>query len=229
MRLQQLIIENKDYAMAKKLKSTLSRDAEQALDSWEWMNWDNGDLSQHFEQNTDVAKEIYTTFQPVKDAMKKRHGKTIKLYRGIADDHGVRDGRLLFSWTSDIKIAQHFAGMDRRWIGKDIQVPSDQEVQAAIDRYNTTGFTKFLNYKYKQNKNNPEYYDIYKGRYNSYQTDGDNIERELKRIQSDMAEVAKRAKDIPGRVIEKEIPVDDVIWVLMGGNAQEYIVKGHAE
>jgi hypothetical protein len=229
MRFKQLIIENRDYAMAKKLKPTLSRDAERALNSWEAMNWDKGDLSKHFEQGTDVAKEISAKFEPVQQAMKKRYGDTIKLYRGIDNGRGVRSDRQLFSWTSDPKVALNFAGVDKQFIDKEVNVPSDEEVQAAIERYNTTGFTKFLNYKYKQNKNNPEYYDIYRGRYNTYQTDGDNIEREIKDQQNYLTDYAKRAKEVPGRVVEKEIPVDDVVWVLMGGNAQEYIIRGHAE
>jgi len=228
MRLHQLT-ENKDYNDAKKIKPLLSRDAERALNSWEFSNWDSGELSNHFENNTAIAQELITAFEPVRNNMRKRYGNTIKLYRGI-DEYatGVRDDRLLFSWTIDPAIAKEFAGQNRNKQKAALKkVPDDTAVNAAIERFHKTGFTSFLGYKYILNKNNPKYYDIYRGK--SYQTDGDNIERELFRQRDYMKQRTKDYSNIPGQVIEKNIPIDDIIWVLMGGNAQEYIVKGHAE
>jgi hypothetical protein len=63
---------------------------------------------------------------------------------------------------------------------------------------------------------------------NGHITDGDDIERDLRDMQKMYADHLQRfAND--GRVVERDIPIDDIVWVLMGGNANEYIVSGYAE
>lgn len=228
MRLIQLL-ENKDYALSKKLFDTLSRDAQRMINSWEWAQWQSGELTTAFEKNSDIAKEIYTIGQPIRDQIRAREGDTIKLYRGLdenATPDRLRADRALYSWTSSEKIAAHFAG--KRANERNVQPITDKEINDALKRYEETGFTTFKGKKYKQNKNSPQYYDIY-NRYNNYITDGDNLEREFKSVQEFYADVIKRDSEVPGRIVEKEIPVEDIIWVLMGGNANEYIAKGHPE
>jgi hypothetical protein len=224
MRYQQLT-ENKDYALAKKAKANLSHDASKALDNWEHMNWDQGTLSTDHEVNGEIAQELYAAFQHVRDQMRERHGDTIRLYRGMQDESGVRDSRKLFSWTSSKKMAEIFAGRrnDRQTQPEPI---TDAEISAAVAKYNKTGFTSFRGRKFKQNKQNPEYYDMFNK--NGHITDGDDIERDLTDMQKTYADYLQRfAND--GRVVERDIPIDDIVWVLMGGNANEYIVSGYAE
>lgn len=227
MRYHQLI-ENKDYALAKKIFDTLSSNAQRYIESWEWANWDRGDLSISFEAGDPIAQEIYQKFEPVREAMRRRYGDTITLYRGIIDDpdRPLRSDRLLFSWTSREDMAEIFAGKDMRAKKVDLTPVTDREINAALDRYERTGFTTFRNKKYKINKQHPEYYDMY-DRHNNYITDGDNLRREFEYIQSYIDEMRDKMLNYKGRVAKKEIPIDDIIWVLMGGGSNEYIVRGH--
>jgi hypothetical protein len=219
------LTENKDYALAKKAKDTLSYEASKALDSWEHMNWDSGTLSADHEAKGEIAQELYAAFRPVRDQMQQRHGDTIRLYRGIQDESGVRGSRKLFSWTSSKEMAEIFAG--RRNVGQKQHEPiTDDEISAAVARYNKTGFTSFRGHRYKKNKQQPEYYDIFNK--NGHVTDGDDIERELKDKQQMYADHLQRFAD-DGRVVERDIPINNIVWILMGGNANEYIVSGYAE
>jgi hypothetical protein len=228
MRYYQLF-ENKDYALAKRLFMSLSDKAQQYIKSWEIMNWDEGNLSVAYEKNDPVAQEINQKFEAVREDMRKRYGDTITLYRGIDEtDRPVRSGRLLFSWTSSEQIARLFAGNEGNPAKNKINPITDEEIAAALARYEQTGFVSFRGMKYKINKRSPQYYDIY-DRHNQYVTDGDNLEREFRRKQDYYDEVIAKRNKVPGRVVKKEIPIDDVVWVLMGGNANEYIVKGHPE
>jgi len=227
MRYAQLI-ENREYNLARKAQADLSYEARRALNSWEWSNWDSGDLSTHFETNSQVAQEIEQSFMPIRKLMKNNYGATIKLYRGIVAGEGrePRSDRKLFSWTSSSKIAKAFAGKN---IGhKKYSLLSDSDVKAAIDRYQAKGFTSIYNKKYIVNKEQPKYYNIY-DRYNNFITDGDNIQDEINYAHQQRIQANNDLDSFRGTVFEKDIPIDDIVWILMGGNANEYIVKGHSQ
>lgn len=224
MRLIQLT-ENRDYALAKKAFASLSPQAQDALSSWEWSNWDQGDLSKSFERNDDIAQEINQAFEPIRENMKLRYGDTVTLYRGISpSERPVRNDRQLFSWTSSRDIARHFAGEDRRY--DHLKPIPDEAVEKAIANFKQRGFVTFLNKKYMINKRNPKYYEIY-NRHGQNITDGDDIERELWDSQDQYNERLKQKS--AGRVVSREVPIDNIVWVLMGGNANEYIVRGFPE
>jgi hypothetical protein len=224
MRLYHLT-ENRDYALAKRAFASLSHHARDALGSWEWANWDQGDLSKSFESNDAIAQEINQAFEPIRADMRKRHGDSITLYRGISSlERPVRSDRQLFSWTSSRDIARHFAGEDRRY--DHLKPIPDEAVEQAIANFHRRGFVTFRNRKYMLNKRNPRYYEIY-NRHGQSITDGDDIERELWDQQDEYNSAIRKKSD--GRVVSREIPVDNIVWVLMGGNANEYIVRGFAE
>jgi hypothetical protein len=224
MRLYHLA-ENLDYSLAKRAFKTLSSQAQDAINAWEWSNWDRGDLSAAFEQNTPIAHEIHQKFEPVREQMRRRYGDVITLYRGISPlERPVRSDRQLFSWTSSRNIARHFAGEDRRY--DHLKPIPDATVEQAIANFRRRGFVTFINHKYMINKHNPKYYEIY-DRHGQNITDGDNIERELWDEQKSYNSAI--SKKSGGRVVSREIPVDNIVWVLMGGNANEYIVRGFSE
>lgn len=227
MRLSQLL-ENKDYALAKKLWDQLDHNAQRLIRSWEYANWHEGGLTGEFESNSDLAQHIMKVGQPIRDQIRAREGDLITLYRGLGADatpERFRPSRVLYSWTSSEKIAQHFAGKQGR---PKFKLITDKEIQDALARYEKTGFTTFRGRKYKINKDAPQYYDIY-DQWNNIITDGDNLEREFRSIQEYYQEFYNSRTQIDGRMVKKEIPVNDIVWVLMGGNANEYIIKGHPE
>jgi hypothetical protein len=189
----------------------LSDDAKRALNSWEWSNWIDGDLSKAFESNSEIAQEINAAFEPVRNVLRKKHGKTIKLYRGKSKSELAaspsRPDRMLFSWTMDKRVAAQFAGKQKLSPGADI---TDAQINAALQTYERTGFVSFGKYKYKRNKKHPEYYDIYRGK--EYQTDGDNLRRELERQREDAINWNKGKND--NVIIDaKQIPIEDIIWI----------------
>jgi len=145
--------------LAMAVYSKLSPAAKNAVDNWN-VNWDTGSLEQAYQSNTEVAKEITTAFEPVRNKLRSIYGDTIPLYRGEKNVSGPEssNNRVLFSWTLDKELATKYATNSTRGIPKEI---TDTEVNAAIQRYNKTGFTTFGNYKYIKNKEAPEYFNIY--------------------------------------------------------------------
>ena len=227
MRYSQLL-ENKEYNESRKALLNLSYEAGHALKSWEWAQWDSGELSNHFETNNAVAQEIITAFEPIKAMMRRQYGETVMLYRGVIPepDRPIRDDRILFSWTINPKIAGVFAGQHPT--AKKHDIPSVEDITKAVAQYERTGFTTMFNIKYMRNKKQPEYYDMY-NRHNHHITDGDNLTRDLTRSRQDRIDSNADLDNIPGKIFKKQIPIDDIIWVLNGGGAEEYIVRGHIE
>ena len=140
----------------------------------------------------------------------------------------------LFSWTSNPKQAKVFA-QQLRYRGRD-NIPkyssyeykpiSDANIERAVSNMKKRGFTKFRRHQYIRSKENPDYINIFRGREFITDIDYDDFEENLKRQQQEIETSNREIREKYGRVVKKEIPVDDIYWVL-GGTSQEFIVKGH--
>lgn len=224
----QQLVENKEYNMARKAFKSLSFEASSAITSWEYSNWDSGKLSHHFEQQDNVAQEIISVFAPIRDMMKKQYGDTITLYRGVIPEPNrpIRADRILFSWSINPDIADIFAG--KRPARQKFEIVSDAEITNAVAQYERTGFVSFHGIKYIRNKEYPEYYNMY-NHHNQYITDGDNLERDFNRTRDDRIQSNHNTDEVPGKIFKKQIPIDDIVWILNSQGSQEYIVNGHIE
>lgn len=229
MRYNEIIVERRDrntglgkiIAAAIKAKAGLSTAALDAIEQWSSTNWDTGALEMAFRNNGPLAHEITQAFEPVREVMRSTYGDTIKLYRGqrnFTNDRLTPD-RVLFSWTSEPKIADHFINKP-----KDYTVYSDAEIAAAVAQFKRTGYCKLGNKSYKLSKEDPDYYLIYNG--HNLVTDGytADLEADLKDLQEYNVEmnISHRPN---GKVVSAQISIDDIVWVDNDLDCKEFIAK----
>lgn len=219
------------------------------LGTWETANWVGGRLEQAFNSNDDVAKAIMRASQPIRDAIHKREGKTITLYRGMenarmnAERHGNRP---LYSWTSRPNMASLFAGNSQQVRGKIVRNSSRKvdnpfegitpaDAKRAQQQMQTRGKAIVGPFRLSVSPFNPDYCDIKirkSGRIKEYADERIDglaawFERQKEYIEQEQRDMNKRYGD-EGIVVKQEIPVDDIVWVLNAGGSMEYIVRGHS-
>lgn len=233
--------------LSKKLLNGLSDVARYSITSWEWANWDKGDLSRAYREKNEIYDEIEAQAKILRDVIRKREGNGITLYRGIVnkeiDPQKFRD-KVLTSWTGRAKIAALFAGITMGMTGNKIVMKGEnsftklegltksqaQKVQDAVTR---NGYAKIGNFLFKRESGNPDWTVIFvKSKYGNRRVPDDdsvktdNIARWLLNRIEDAVELNKPYED-EGYVIKKKIPVDDIVWILNNGGTMEYIVKNH--
>jgi hypothetical protein len=226
MRYKELLTESPEIGLAKKAARSLSNAALQVISDWEFVNWHTG--------NNEIGKEITAAFEIVRRTLHQQYGDTMQLYRGITsqdeDDDFMphkTEGRVLFSWSLSPKVAANFAGHGRI-DGRSYTTPeiSDELINKKLAQYERTGFVTFNNKKYIRNKEQPQYYNMW-GRH-GHITDGDNLEREFKDIQQMIIDHNEKINS-RGKVINQQIPIDDIVWITNNLGSLEFIVKGHSE
>jgi hypothetical protein len=203
---------------ANKARASLSNEADDAIEHWQAMNWETGELAKaHGDVDSALIKEINSAFQPVRAELKKQFGDTIPLSRGEQLHNKYSQDRVLYSWTYDPIVAKQFSGQ-----GKEYATLSNEQIQQLVNRYNSTGYVQVFNKKLKRNKRDPMYFDIYdKG--NNFVTDGDNIEEYIVDENNYRKERnAQLAKN--GKVYTEEIPIDNIVWVTNQLGSKEFIV-----
>lgn len=204
--------------MSNKAFDSLSDDAKWALDEWETGGWDVGKLNKAYNDSSSVIKEIQAAFAPVRAKMHELFGDTIKLHRGqrhFSDDE-LSKNRDLFSFSFDENVAQRFAQ------GRLSKVPSEEDIQKAVQQYERTGFVAFGNKKYKRNSEYPQYFNIY-DKHNNFITDGDDLEDLLISDRQDAIDYNK-SRESRGDVYTIDVPIDKIVWLTNRLNSKEFIV-----
>lgn len=224
MLIRELLVESQAINLARKAYAGLSPEAKSAIDSWESMNWIGGALEQHMLAGDEVAQEIETAFAPVRAVLPQR----VRLYRGyVPDEAWTRwQDKHLESWTTDRRVAEHFAGLRARQDSPNSLLydgPSDQQIQRAVDQYNRTGYVKFGNKYYVRNREHPQYYNIYNRR-REFVTDGDDLKASLKSDQAWMQKLNDERTQ-RSRLTERDIPREDIVWITNNLGSKEYIVR----
>lgn len=223
MRSFEFLVESNIISMAKKAYGQLSSEAKSAIDHWETANWTEGQLSKHIAANDHVAQEIEAAFKPIRDQLPNK----VTLYRGVVnqEDYDSWKKATLTSWTTDKRVAEHFAGLRQAHSWKSVlhKEISDEEIANAVKQYNKTGFLKFKNKYYVQNKEHPKYYNIYDSS-KQFITDGDDLEADLKHDQKWSKEI-NQEKQSKATVFKDQIDKNRIVWITNSANCKEYIVK----
>ena len=204
---------------ANKAKKSLSYDAAKAIEDWQYANWDRSKMQQSYSDKDGLFHEIKLAFDPVKEILHKMFGDTITLHRGQRNfkDSEMTPNRQLFSFSFDEQVAKDFA------YGKLDKESSADDIDAAVQQYERTGFTTFRGQKFKKS-NHPKYYNIY-DRHNNFVTDG--VVADLRK---DLEEIASHATSYnddrrsKGSVHTVEVPIDKIFWVTNDLNSKEFIV-----
>jgi uncharacterized protein YukE len=216
-------VESNIFGMTKLAYAKLSPAAQNAVESWETLNWTGGVLEQHIRANDAVAQEVEAAFAPVR----ARLPETITLYRGIIvqDEYRGWENALLQSWTTDRRVAELFAGLRRH--GPDYgsllySEDDDSEIERVAAAYERTGFAKYKGRYYIRNKEAPQYYNIYDGS-RQFVTDGDDLAGDLRRDNAWKKEL-NQEKQAKAKVFEEEISRDRVVWITNTLNCKEFLV-----
>lgn len=216
--------ENKEISMSKKIWNTLSNKAKYYINEWEAVGWHKNNLSKSFKNNDEIAKEIIQKFTPIRNYLKEKYGKTIKLYRGMIKSSNNKNS-ILLSWTSDKKVAEHFAGLRspgdwKLLLKKEI---SDKEINDAIKKLHSKGYTFFKDYKYILDKNDPTSVHVYFK--NNYLTT-DYTKYLIDNFKEQQEDVQKHNKKLLDKaiIIEKNIDIDKIVWITNNLNSKEFIV-----
>lgn len=241
----------REVNLAQRLKKQLSSDARHAIDAWEMSNWVNGDLSTAYSKQNQIYQEIERAAEQLRKVIKSREGDTITLYRGIqqsGDDASRHANRALYSWTTRPKIAAIFAGLatmgseskiklnkDRKTANQFILSLTDAQAKAIQDTVIQNGKAKWKNLYFIPSPHHDDYTDILRKRNGRFSHMADEKHNDIARwlIQTREEEkefdqeVRSQGKD-SGIVTKKEIPVDDIVWVLNAMGSMEYIVRGHS-
>lgn len=241
----------REVNLAQRLKKQLSSDARRAIDAWEMSNWVNGDLSTAYNQKDQIYQEIERAAETIRQVIKSREGDAITLYRGIqqsGDDSGRHANRPIYSWTTRPKIAAVFAGLgtmgsekkvklnrDLRTTNEFLLSLTDAEAKQIQDTVIKNGKAKWKNLYFIPSPHHDEYTDILRkinGRFSHMADEKHNdIARWLITTREEEKQFAQEVKDRgkdTGIVVKKQIPVDDIVWVLNAMGSMEYIVKGHS-
>ena len=209
------------YAAAKRAQAGLSPEADHAVSAWQNANWDVGKLEGAFAGREPSLKiEIEHAFAPVRAVLRREFGHTITLHRGqrpIELDQASAPGRVLFSWSADPAEARRFAH------GPMFKVLTDEQIAAAVSRYEATGYASVGKESYLRIRDDPGYFQIFDGHRDPV-TDGDDLAEHL-RLQRADAIAANTARMERGQVITQSVPVEDIAWIPGNLLSKEFIVK----
>jgi hypothetical protein len=211
------------FGLAKKAYASLGREAKSAIDLWETANWTEGDLVNHIKANDEVAQEIEAAFAPVRALLPAK----VSLYRGIIKDGSYTAWQkgILESWSSDRRVAEHFAGMRTSKEWREILKPvrSEEEIDQLVAKYEASGYLKLDGRYYIRNRDHPQYYNIYNSR-KSFITDGDDLKKDLMSDRKWALEYNQKILD-KAEVFSSEIDRNRIVWITNSLGSKEFIVR----
>ena len=175
-----------------------------------------------------IKHQLDQAFAPIKAVLKNKFGNVITLYRGTNPSDGTQSARHTLSWTSDPRVAALFVGIDPRMMK--IKPITDADIQKALSTYHNTGRVKWRQNTYVRTDTPTNgagvdefYYDIY-DRNNELVTDGDDIAQQFKDDQEYYQELIDKRNKKLKRVVKKQIPIDDIIWITDRAGQSEFIL-----
>jgi hypothetical protein len=236
--------------LAQRLKKQLSGPAKQAIHNWETANWVNGDLSTSYSKQDSVYQEIERAAEQIRSVISKREGRTIPLYRGIQQhsyDPESHANRPVYSWTSRPRVAAVFAGLGQ--MGSDYRIVLNRDRHTSMDfvldlsdaqarQIQHTvlrhGRARWKQLFFKTSSVNSDFTDIFRKVNGRFREIGDEktdnlanwlikTRQEEKQFNTDVRAQGQHT----GHVVKKQIPVEDIVWVLNTAGSMEYIVKNH--
>lgn len=166
-----------------------------------------------------VREQIEAAAAPMRQALKEQHGDTLRLYRVQEPVAPGSEPRALLSMTSDPKFAQSYAG------ARDVPAPySEAQIRAAEKKLAESGEVQIDRHTLRPNPENPKYLDIY-DRNGEYVTDTDSV-RAFIDDENGWRAADERARDKKSsRILEYDVPVDEVVWFTNRFGQNEFIVK----
>ena len=238
-----------------RLLKDMPSEARRAIVSWEYSGWQDGPLEKAYRDKNSVWKDIEKHAEKLRDIIRKRHGNTVRLYRGIVNeknDGSKYTNRQLSSWTARKEVAAIFAGLavgngaKNIKLNKNIETANefllsitDKEANRIQDKVMKDGKAIYKTLLFKTNSSYPDYVDIYKKGKRGYSFYADEEKTRIAELLIRRREEERKFKnkvntsnEREGYVVVADIPVEDIVWVLNNGKTYsgtiEYIVRGNA-
>lgn len=239
---KQYLSESLEITLAIKALQTLSYDAQRALRDWESFHWLDGNLQNQFKAgHGPLVDELTAAFAPVRAYLKSKYGNSIMLYRGLYKANNPEyktslgthfdkmESAVLTSWTNDRKIAEIFANLRSGGVKNSrlrlYPEHSQKEIDDAVARFEKNGYTRYRSKRYKVNRTNPKYFDIWDD-YVGYLTDGDTagFRQHLEDEKASTDEYNSSQLE-NSTILHQAIPIDNIVWILNTLNCKEFIVR----
>lgn len=174
-------------------------------------------------------KAIESAFSPVRQKIRDVYGNSVRLFRSEAAmrDSGLSEedkARTLFSYTLDPYYAGHHAAGSLAALRAN--VPTEDAIQGLLKEYAENGKVVIDfgigKHTLVRSKDDPDLADIYDGE--EYITDTEP-EEFIRSEAKDLAEKIEKRDKALEKVVARDIPVDDIVWVTNRGNQHEFVVR----
>lgn len=190
--------------------------------------------SSHPSKHYSIRQQLEKAIVPVRNALKAKYGKTIKLYRGQSEIDKDATHRNVLSWTNDYEVAAAFVDAYQK-----VRKPlTDDEIAQLYKTYNETGKVKYGQHVFVRMErpvfddpeaarifgNNPDYYEI-QDRHGEVATDGDDLVAELKSEQEWEIEQYKKHEKKLQRIKTADVDIDAIVWITNRFGQSEFIVR----
>jgi len=165
-------------------------------------------------------KAVHKANHKIRQELKQTHGKTLTVFRGIGKN-GKQKSRILDSYTTNRKVAEHFAGGG----SKSLKPYSERDIKHHENKLNKSGRTKIGNKHLVHVKDNGEKYISLQDDTGNEITDVPSVRDHIKTSNEFIHRHNKRIKDARSRVEVKQIPINRIVHATNHMNQQEIIVK----
>ncbi len=180
-----------------------------------------------------IKDELYKSFQPLRDQLKKEHGDEVTLYRYHGDIPKDAKAHDVLSFTSDPKVAEWVSGAP-----KERPLHSEADIKAKEAEFEKTGKTQVNKHLWLEKKT--EMFDPAafgaegKPREITYTaimrpdgmvTDTPSVREYFKDLNKDRMENNSKRSEALSKVKAYKIPVDDIIAATDRFGQKEFIVR----
>lgn len=193
----------------------------------------------------EIRTAVETAFAPVREALRRKLGDTVKLYRvqlpipprraDVINMSAAPDGsRSVLSWTTDRDFAQHLAGLR-----KDLGLFTEEQIQRFTEKLERDGEVQVTPIRVlkkatvtgsRLDTGEPfevETIDIYER--GEHITDTESVRDYLESLNEDRREHNQRNAQARATIIAAEVPLDAVVWASDRAGQSEMIVRNEPE
>lgn len=177
-----------------------------------------GPLEQAVANNSPVLTQIEQVFAPIREELRSRVGDTITLYRSQRDIPADAKPRNVLSWTSNRAFAENLEGAKR-----DYKIDTEERI-AALEKELAETDTANISPTKRIVKEANEFI-LYDDNVGGMVTDVDSVRSYLEGENEYRAEFNAKNAAARNRVVSKEVPLEDVVWITDRAGQSEFIVR----
>jgi hypothetical protein len=174
-----------------------------------------------------IKDQIEAAMNQIRKKLRYDVGETIRLYR-VQRPVTEEKKRNVLSWTSSKQFAEYYAE------ASPVKLLTDADIENAVKTYRKKGEVKVRGIIYKIDDYG--YLALYEkdgsfitGVGSDEESDEVTLRHWLKINQTELQEQVDEAMKNRERIVEADVPVDDIVWVTNRAGQEEFIVKNKQE